>query len=221
MPTGTLSIVSTPIGNLEDMTLRAIRTLKEADLIAAEDTRRARILLNAYGINTPTTSFHAHNIAGKTPGMINKILQGKHIALISDSGTPGISDPGYVFIKECINAGISLCAVPGPTAFVPALVMSGKPTARFVFEGFLSNKKGRRRKQLERLLEEDRTVVVYESPHRIVKFLEDFVEKGPDRDIAIARELTKKFEEVKRGKARELLEHFSKEKPRGEFIIVF
>ena len=219
--TGTLFIVSTPIGNLEDITLRAIRTLKETDLIAAEDTRRIRVVLDKYGARTPVTSFHSHNIRRKTPGIVRKLKEGKNIALVSDSGTPGISDPGYLLIKECIKENVPVTAVPGPAALVSALILSGKPANKFVFEGFLSNKKGKRRKQIEQLSKEARTVVVYESPHRIEKFLEDFIAVAGDREIVLARELTKKFEEVLRGTAKGHLERFAGSKPRGEFIVVF
>jgi len=221
MKTGTLYIVSTPIGNLEDITFRAVRVLKEADLIAAEDTRRSKVLLSAYGITGKLTSFHSYNLKKKTPQIIKVLTGGKDVALISDSGTPGISDPGSALISECIKNGISLTAVPGPTALVAALVLSGKPTHKFVFEGFLSNKKARRRRQLEGLKDEKRTVILYESPHRIIKFLEDFMDIMGEREVVLAREITKKFEEIKREKASRHLERFSKERPRGEFIIVF
>jgi len=221
MPAGTLYIVSTPIGNLEDITLRAIRVLKEADLVAAEDTRRSKTLFTAYGIKSALTSYHSYNLEKKTPQLVKALLDGKNIALISDSGTPGISDPGSVLINECVKNGIPLTAVPGPTALVTALVLSGKPTHKFAFEGFLSNKAARRRKQLEGLKEEKRTVIIYESPHRIVRFLEDFIDVVGDREIVITREMTKRFEEIRRGKASRHLEHFSEHKPRGEFIIVF
>ena len=221
MTPGTLYIVSTPIGNLEDITLRAIRTLKEADLVAAEDTRRAKILCKTYGISTALTSFYSHNTKKKLPQIIEILLDGKDVALISDSGTPGISDPGFVLISECIKKEIPVTAVPGPTALVAALVLSGKTTNKFVFEGFLSNKKARRRKQLEGLSKEERTVIVYESPHRIEKFLKDFIDIAGDREVVLAREITKKFEEVRREKASRHLEHFEKNKPRGEFIVVF
>lgn len=221
MNTGTLYIVSTPIGNLEDMTMRGIRVLKEADLVAAEDTRRAKILFDAYDIKKPVTSFHSYNLSKKTPGLVKVLLEGKNIALISDSGTPGISDPGYVIIVECINKEIPVVAVPGPTALITALVVSGKPTHKFVFEGFLSNKAGKRKKQLDLLKDEERTVVVYESPHRIIKFVEDFLSVAGDREIVLARELTKKFEEVKREKASQHLEHFKNTKPKGEYVVVF
>lgn len=221
MNTGTLYIVSTPIGNLEDMTLRGIRVLKEADLIAAEDTRKTSILLDAYQIQAPMTSYHAHNLSSKTPKLIKELVAGKKIAVVSDSGTPGISDPGSVLIAEAIKTGVPVVAVPGPSAVIAALVVSGKPTHKFVFEGFLSNKKSKRRKQIEGLSKEERTVVVYESPHRIVKFLQDFLDVAGDREIVVARELTKKFEEIRREKASLQLEHFSGARPKGEFIIIF
>ena len=221
MDSGTLYIVSTPIGNLEDITMRAVRILKEVGLIAAEDTRRTKILLDAYGISNQLTSFHSHSTSRKGQELIKKLQEGVSIALVSDSGTPGISDPGSVFISECIKNDIPVTAVPGPTALIAALVLSGKPTHKFAFEGFLSNKGARRRKQLESLIKEDRTIVVYESPHRIISFLEDFRDVAEDREVVLARELTKKFEEVRRGSAKEHLEHFSEHKPRGEFIVVF
>lgn len=221
MSAGTLHIVSTPIGNLEDITFRAVRVLKEAALIAAEDTRRAGILMSAYGIKTPLTSFHAHNTRGKLPRLLTTMEAGRDVAVISDSGTPGISDPGVLLVKECIEKGITVTAAPGPAALIVALVLSGKPTHSFVFEGFLSNKSARRRKQLGELKDEKRTVIVYESPHRIVKLLEDLSDIVGDREVVIARELTKKFEEVIRGKAAELLDHFKETKPRGEFTVLF
>ncbi|MBU1084245.1 MAG: 16S rRNA (cytidine(1402)-2'-O)-methyltransferase [Candidatus Omnitrophota bacterium] len=222
MKTGTLYIVATPIGNLEDITLRGIRTLKEVDLIAAEDTRRAKILASEYGIETAITSYHSYNLAQKTPVLIRQIISGKDIALISDSGTPGISDPGAVLVSACIKSGIEVTVIPGATALVAALVLSGKPTHKFVFEGFLSNKKAKRRKQLEAFKGEVRTVVLYESPHRIVKFLEDFLEVfGDEREVVIAREITKKFEEIRRGGASSHIAHFTENKPRGEFVIVW
>ncbi|MFH1395492.1 MAG: 16S rRNA (cytidine(1402)-2'-O)-methyltransferase [Candidatus Omnitrophota bacterium] len=221
MRTGTLYIVSTPIGNLEDITLRAIRILKEADIVAAEDTRKTKILFMAYDIQTVLTSYHSYNAKQKTKKLVKLLLEGKNIALVSDSGTPGISDPGVMLITASINNGIMVTTVPGPTAFIPALVLSGKPTHKFIFEGFLSNKTARRRKQLEALKNETRTVIIYESPHRILKFLEDFIDILGDKQIILARELTKKFEEIRREKASLQLEHFSQTKPRGEFIVVF
>ncbi len=218
---GTLYIISTPIGNLEDITFRAVRILKEVDQIAAEDTRKTKILLNAYLINTKMTSYHAHNIRFKTPIIVKALKEGKKIALVSDSGTPGISDPGSVLIASCIKENIPVTSIPGPAAFVVALTLSGKPTNKFVYEGFLSSKSSRRRRQLTELKDLEKTVIVYESPHRIIKFLVDFIEIVGDKDIVIARELTKKFEEIKRGKASELLSDFSEKKPRGEFIVIF
>jgi 16S rRNA (cytidine1402-2'-O)-methyltransferase len=221
MKTGTLYIVSTPIGNLDDMTHRGINVLKSVDLVAAEDTRRTQKLFQAYGIENSLTSFHSYNLKLKTPKLIKKLQEGMDIALVSDSGTPGISDPGSVLISECVKGGITVTAIPGAAAFLTALVVSGKPTHKFVFEGFLSNKKAKRRKQIGLLKDEERTVIVYESPHRIEKFLQDFLEVAGDRELVLARELTKKFEDVKRGTASELIEHFSRNKPRGEFVIIF
>lgn len=221
MKPGKLYIVSTPIGNLEDITFRAVRVLKEVDLIAAEDTRRTKILLSSYGVASPMTSYHAHNLKVKTPELVKKILEGADIAVVSDSGTPGISDPGSVLIQKAIEENIPLEAIPGPSAVITALVLSGKPTHKFVFEGFLSNKSGRRKKQIELLKDEQRTVIVYESPHRLVKFLEDFLEVAGDREIVLLRELTKKFEEVRREKVTKQIEHFKRNKPKGEFIAVF
>lgn len=221
MKIGTLYVISTPIGNLEDITLRALRALKEVDLIAAEDTRRAKVLLQAHNISNNVTSYHSYNLEKKTQNLIETLLNGKDVGLISDSGTPGISDPGSVLIKEAIKSDIHVTSTPGPAAFLTALVLSGKPTHKFVFEGFLSNKDGRRRRQLEDLKQEKRTVIVYESPHRIIKFLKDFLDIMGDREIVIAREMTKKFEEIRREKAGLQLEYFTKTKPRGEFVIIW
>lgn len=219
--TGTLYIVSTPIGNLEDITLRAIRTLKEVDLVAAEDTRRALVLLKAYGIEKQVLSYHSHSGRAKSDQIINKLLEGKNIALVSDSGTPGISDPGGVLVSAALDAGIKVTAAPGATGVITALVISGKPTHKFVFEGFLSNKSARRKKQLEELCREERTVVVYESPHRIEKFMQDMASIDPEREVITAREMTKKFEEVRRNTAAGHLEWFRTNRPRGEFVVVF
>lgn len=217
---GTLYIVSTPIGNLEDITLRAIRTLKEVDFIAAEDTRHTKILLDRYEIKKPLISFYSYNTLKRKDEITKLLKDGKNIALVSDSGTPGISDPGYVLIKEAIENDIPVTAIPGPSALIMALVVSGRPTAKFIFEGFLSNKSAKRRKQLETLKDEERTVILYESCHRIEKLLKDILDVMGDREIALARELTKKFEEVRREKTSSLIEHFSKTKPKGEFIVV-
>ncbi|OGW75937.1 MAG: 16S rRNA (cytidine(1402)-2'-O)-methyltransferase [Omnitrophica bacterium RBG_13_46_9] len=217
---GTLYIVSTPIGNLEDITLRALRVLKEVDMIAAEDTRHTKILLDKYNINKRLISFYSYSRSDRKDEVINLLKEGKDIALVSDAGTPGISDPGFLLIKSAIEDQIPLAAIPGPTALVSALVVSGKPTGKFVFEGFLSNKSSKRKKRLEFLKNEERTVILYESCHRITKLLKEMLDVMGDREIAVIRELTKKFEEVKRDKISVLLEHFSKVKPRGEFIAV-
>ena len=220
MQKGTLYIVSTPIGNLEGITFRAVRTLKEVDFIAAEDTRHSTILLNKYQIKKPLISYYSYNRIRKKDEILKLLNAGKNIALVSDSGTPGISDPGAVLIKEALENNLDVTAIPGPTALINALVLSGKPTNKFVFEGFLSNKQGKRKKRLGYLKDEERTVVIYESCHRIVKFLQDALDVMGDKDIVVARELTKKFEEIRRGKTSEIMEHFSKNKPKGEFIVV-
>jgi 16S rRNA (cytidine1402-2'-O)-methyltransferase len=217
---GTLYIVSTPIGNLEDITFRAVETLKNADLIAAEDTRHTKILLDRYGIKTPTTSYFEYNRVRKTDYLLKLIGEGKSVALVTDAGTPGISDPGYTIIRACVEKNIPVVPVPGPSALLAALSASGKPADTFTFVGFLSNKSARRRNELKRLHGEGRTVVLYESPHRIIKFLEDLLEVYSDTDIVLAREVTKKFEELRREKPSELIEHFKKTPPRGEFTII-
>ncbi len=218
--TGALYIVSTPIGNLEDITLRALRTLKEVDLIAAEDTRRTRILLDRYNIRKRLISFYSYNRLRRKDEIINLLKEGKNIALVSDAGTPGISDPGFSLIKSAIENRLLLTPIPGPTALITALVISGKPTDKFVFEGFLSNKSSKRRKRLEFLKQEERAIIIYESCHRITKLLKDILDTMGDREIVLTRELTKKFEEVKRDRVSVLLEHFSSTRPRGEFIVI-
>lgn len=220
MSAGTLYIVSTPIGNLEDITLRAIRILKEVDLIACEDTRHTKILTSKYGINTPLTSYFSYNKMQKGDILLEKLKNGSTIALVTDSGTPGISDPGAHIAKLAINSNIPIISIPGPTAMIAALSISGKPTHKFVFEGFLSNKSSQRRKRLAELKDEERTVVLYESPHRITKMLQDIFDIYGDVEIAIAREVTKKFEEIRREKVSESISHFTSTKPRGEFILV-
>jgi len=217
---GTLYIVATPIGNLSDITLRAIETLKTVDLIAAEDTRHTKILLDRYQIRTPTTSYFEYNKVKKTDYLLGVLKEGKSVALVSDAGTPGISDPGYKIIRECIDNGIHIIPIPGPSGLVTALTISGKPTDSFTFEGFLSNKSARRKNQLKKLKTEERTAVIYESPHRIIKLLEDILEVYGDIEIVLTRELTKKFEEIRREKTALLITHFKSTPPRGEFIVI-
>ncbi len=218
---GKLYLVPTPIGNLEDITLRALRVLKEVDLIACEDTRKAAILLHHYGISTPRTSYHTHNEHRKTAQLIARMERGDRLALISDAGTPGISDPGYLLVRACIEHEIPVEALPGPTAFVPALVVSGLPTHRFTFEGFLPARKGRQ-KRLQELRDETRTMIFYEAPHRLLKTLQQFMEAfGPNRSAAVARELTKIHEEIRRGTLEELHEYFSAQPAvRGECVLI-
>jgi len=217
---GKLFIVSTPIGNLKDITLRAIDTLKEVDLIACEDTRHTKKLLSHYGISTPTTSYFEHNKIKKGEYLVSLLKEDKNVALVSDSGTPGISDPGYKIINLAIENEIPVTIIPGPCAFVSALVLSGMPTDSFIFLGFLSFKGAKRRKQLEALKKEKRTIILYESPHRLVKTLGDILDILEDREIAIARELTKMFEEALRLKVSEAIQHFTKTPPRGEFVLI-
>ncbi len=215
-----LYIVSTPIGNLKDITLRAIDVLKSVDLIACEDTRHSRILLDEYGIKTATTSFYQHNRFIKGDYLIGLLKEGKDVALISDAGTPGVLDPGYNLINMALEQDIPVTAIPGPAAFIDALVLSGKPAHRFLFEGFLSNKKFSRAKRLRELKELDCTVVFYESCHRILSTLEDIAAIYGETEVVIARELTKKFEEVRRAKAADLLVHFKSHPPKGEFVVI-
>ena len=217
---GTLYIVATPIGNLGDITLRAIETLKAVDLIAAEDTRHTKILLDRYGISKPTTSYFAHSKIQKTEYIISVLKEGRSVAVVSDAGTPGISDPGYRIIRTAIDNNITVVPIPGPSGLITALTASGKPTDSFTFEGFLSNKPLKRKNQLKKLKQEERTVVLYESPHRILKLLEDILEVYGDIEIVLGRELTKKFEEIRREKVSEAIEHFKPGQPKGEFIVV-
>ncbi len=215
-----LHIVPTPIGNLKDITLRAIEVLKEADLILAEDTRKTKILLNHYSITTPLRSHHKFNEHREVKRICDEINSGKSVALVSDAGTPAISDPGFLLVRTCIENDIDVETLPGATAFIPALVNSGIPSDRFIFEGFLPQKKGRQKK-ISRLADEERTIVFYESPYRIVKMLTQLIDyMGPDRQGAIARELSKIHEEIIRGTLQELLNHFTENNPKGEFVIV-
>lgn len=215
-----LYIVATPIGNLEDITLRAINTLKESDLIAAEDTRHSQILLKKYDINKPCLSFHSHSGQMKIDKIMDALLDGKNVSLISDAGTPGISDPAYALIQAALEKGINIIPIPGPAAFLTALVASGLPMNQFTYIGFLPLKKGRQT-LLNSLKEEKRTVIFYESPHRIVKTicqLEEYL--GPDRKIAIGRELTKMHEEFIRGTISEVKKIMESRNPKGEFTVV-
>lgn len=215
-----LFVVPTPVGNLEDMTFRAIRMLKEADVILAEDTRTSKVLMQHYKIETPLQAFHMHNEHKALNGIIQRMQSGSVYALVSDAGTPGISDPGFLLVRACIENGIEVECLPGATAFVPALVKSGFPSDRFVFEGFLPHQKGRQKKLLQ-MLESTSTTVAYESPYRVVKMLEQLVDcGGGNRKIAIVREISKKFEEAVRGTVVEVLEHFKKNEPKGEFVVV-
>jgi 16S rRNA (cytidine1402-2'-O)-methyltransferase len=214
-----LYIVATPIGNLEDITLRAIRTLKEADFIAAEDTRHSHILLEKYEIKKPMISFHAWSDRGKIEEILQAMREGKNVALISDAGTPGISDPGYVLIKEAIEQGIQVIPIPGASAFLTALSASGAATHQFLYLGFLPIKKGRQT-LLESLKEEKRTIIFYESPHRILKTLHELDEKFGERPVIVAREITKIYEEFFRGTAKEAYGHFSSKSIKGEFVII-
>ena len=217
---GTLYIVSTPIGNLEDITLRALRILKEVDLIAAEDTRHTRKLLSAYDIHQELTSYFDHNEEQKTPYLLQRLLHGDSIALVSDAGTPGISDPGYAVIRGAIEQKIPVVAIPGPSAAIAALTLSGLPIGSFIFLGFLTNKRNSRIKQIQEFRDEQRTVVCYVSPHAVVKALADLRELLGNRKVAVTRELTKKFEEVLRGTLDSVIEQLSQRASiKGEFTL--
>lgn len=217
---GLLYIVPTPVGNLEDMTMRAVRVLKEADLILAEDTRTSGVLLKHFNISNKLMSHHKFNEHGTSASIVERLKAGETIALISDAGTPGISDPGFFLVREAVNAGITVQCLPGATAFVPALVSSGLPCDRFCFEGFLPQKKGRAT-LLEALRDERRTMVFYESPYRVLKTLKQFAEYfGEDRSVSACREISKIHEESVRGTLAEAIAHFTETAPRGEFVIV-
>ena len=217
---GTLYIVATPIGNLEDITLRALRVLKEADLIAAEDTRHTKHLLDHYGIRAPLTSYHEHNEKTKGHALVARLQRGEKIALVSDAGTPTLSDPGYRLVREAIKAEIPVVPIPGPSAMTAALSVSGLPTDRFVFEGFLPAKKKERRERLNRLREEKRTLVFYEAPHRLKESLGDLFEILGDREVVLGREMTKVFEEFLRGRLSEVIAEIQRREPRGELTLV-
>lgn len=217
--TGVLYIVSTPIGNLEDITLRALRILKEADIICAEDTRVTGVLLKHYSIKNRMLSYHAHNERGRIPQIIGYLKEGQNIALVCDAGTPGISDPAYRLVSSAIRENITVTPIPGPSAVLAALVASGLPTDRFVFEGFLPKKKGRQTKWKE-ICEERGTVILYESPMRVQKTVEDIVKYCGNRYIVISREITKKFEEFIRGNAHEVLETLKTRKLKGEIVLL-
>lgn len=215
-----LTLVPTPIGNLEDITLRALRVLKETDLIFAEDTRVTKKLLTHFEISKNVLPFHAHNEHKTLAGAIGKIQANEHCVLVSDAGTPGISDPGFLLVRECIKLGIEVECLPGPVAFVPALVASGFPCDKFVFEGFLPHKKGRQTR-LTILAEEERTIVLYESPHRLVKTLGQIMDFfGAERKVCVAREISKMFEEYKRGTAEDVMKYYELNPPKGEIVVL-
>lgn len=217
---GMLHIVPTPVGNLEDMTFRAIRTLRDADLILAEDTRTSSVLMRHYDIHTPMRSHHRNNEHKTVDGLVEEILGGKDVALVSDAGTPGISDPGFMLARACRDAGIEVECLPGPTAFVPALVASGLPCDRFSFEGFLPLKKGRATR-LAQLADDPRTVIIYESPLRLARTLRQLAETfGADRQAAVCREISKLHEEIRRATLGELAEHYETNQAKGEIVIV-
>ena len=215
-----LYLVPTPVGNLEDITMRALRVLKEADLILAEDTRTSGLLLKHFDIHRPMLSYHKFNEHQTVAGIVQRLLAGETVAVVSDAGTPGISDPGFLVAREAVRAGVEVSCLPGATAFVPALVASGLPCDKFCFEGFLPQKKGRQTR-LQQLADETRTMVFYESPHRVVKALQQFIEVfGSERPVAVCREISKVHEEVVRGTLTEALAHFTEHEPRGEFVII-
>ena len=217
---GLLYIVPTPVGNMEDMTFRAIRILKEVDLVLAEDTRTSGILLKHFEIKNQLMSHHKFNEHGTSASVVNRLLAGENVALISDAGTPGISDPGFFLVREAVKAGVEVQCLPGATAFVPALVSSGLPCDKFVFEGFLPQKKGRQTR-LESLREEPRTMIFYESPYRVVKTLTQFAEcYGGNRRVSVCREISKVHEESVRGTLDEVIAHFKEKEPKGEIVIV-
>jgi len=215
-----LYIVATPIGNLKDITLRALEVLKSVDLIACEDTRHTKILLDHYAIKTPTTSFYQHNRIIKAEYLIKILKEGKSVALVSDAGMPGILDPGYNLINLAIENNIEITVIPGATAFINALVLSGKPAHKFIFEGFLPNRSQARRNRLKELAKFKHTIVFYESSHRIIATLEDIRAVFGEKEVVVARELTKKFEEIKRAKTEDIIRDLKQQNPRGEFVVI-
>ncbi|MBQ8828299.1 MAG: 16S rRNA (cytidine(1402)-2'-O)-methyltransferase [Clostridia bacterium] len=215
-----LYIVATPIGNLGDITLRALETLKSVDLIAAEDTRHTAKLLSFYDIKKPLVSYYEHNKMTRGPKLIEKLLAGENIALVSDAGTPGISDPGEDLVRLAIENGIEVTMLPGAVAGIMGLVLSGLPTGKFVFEGFLPEDKKKRAERMERIKYEERTLILYESPYNIIRTLKDIAEFSENRTVVLCREMTKKYEEFRRGTAAEHLEYFTENEPRGEFVVI-
>ena len=217
---GKLYLCATPIGNLEDITFRVLRTLKEVDLIGAEDTRHSIKLLNHFGIKTPMTSYHEYNKVEKAKYLVSLLQEGKNIALITDAGTPGISDPGEELVRQCYEAGIEVSSLPGPAACITALTMSGMATRRFAFEAFLPSDKKERAMVLAELAAETRTIVLYEAPHHLLRTLEELREQIGNRKITICRELTKKYEEAKQSFIDDMIDHYSLNEPKGEFVLV-
>ena len=217
---GKLFLCATPIGNLEDITYRVLRTLKEVDLIAAEDTRNSIKLLNHFEIKTPMTSYHEYNKIEKAYQLVDKMREGKNIALITDAGTPGISDPGEDLVRICYEEGIEVTSLPGPAACITALTMSGLPTRRFAFDAFLPSEKKERALVLEQLKKETRTIILYEAPHHLVKTLEELLEALGNRKIAVCRELTKRYEEKTLASISEMLDYYKENEPRGEYVLV-
>ena len=215
-----LFVVPTPVGNLEDMTFRAISVLKQADLILAEDTRTSSVLMQHYDIHVPMQSHHKFNEHETSAQMAEKIAGGLNVSLVSDAGTPGISDPGFMLVRECVKRGIEVECLPGPTAFVPALVQSGLPTEKFCFEGFLPQKKGRETR-LREIAQETRTMIIYESPYRLLKTLQQLAQvMGEERPAAVCREISKRFAETQRGTLAELIGHFAEVEPKGEIVLL-
>jgi 16S rRNA (cytidine1402-2'-O)-methyltransferase len=219
-PSGVLYLVATPIGNLEDITLRALRTLREVDVIAAEDTRVTLKLLSHYGISKPLVSYHRHSKPGALQRILSLLREGKNVALVCDAGTPGISDPGEEVVRACVREGLQVAAIPGPSALISALSVAGLPTSGFVFTGFLPRRASERRRAIAELAGERRTLVFFEAPHRLLACLKDMIQALGDRQAVAARELTKKFEEMIRGPLSSISKHFEATKPRGEIIII-